>query len=47
MISKSMTLLSAVLLTTTLAGNARAEGEYGSLKMTKTAAGDVLTTPKG
>jgi predicted lipoprotein with Yx(FWY)xxD motif len=47
MISKSMTLLSAVLLTTTLAGNARAEGEYGSLKMTKTAAGDVLTTPEG
>jgi len=47
MISKSMTLLTAVLLTATMAGNVRAEGEYGPLKMSKTAAGDVLTTPEG
>ena len=48
MISKSVTVLAAVLVTTVLAGtNARAEGEYGPLKMTKTAAGDVLTTPDG
>ena len=47
MISKPMTLLTAALLITTLAGNVRAEGEYGSLKMSKTAAGDVLTTPEG
>ena len=47
-ISKSVTVLAAVLLTTVLAGtNARAEDEYGPLKMTKTAAGDVLTTPDG
>ena len=29
MISKPMTLLTAALLITTLAGNVRAEGEYG------------------
>ena len=48
MITRSVAVASVVLFTTVLAGTvAKAEDEYGSLKMTKTAAGEVLTTPEG
>ena len=48
MIARTVTVLSILLFTTMLAATAaQAEDEYGQLKMTKTAAGEVLTTPEG